>query len=70
MGTDTLTRKEIQEAVADPEWQVFRLSLKGLSTERKLDKLDEWLQKHRGERRAQVQVENYENALRRGGFLP
>lgn len=61
--------QEIRESVNDELWQRFRESLKGLPTEDKLDKLDWWLQEHRGSRKADVQVSNYINALRRGGQL-
>ena len=59
-----------QYAVDDPPWQKFRISLKGLSTTRKLDQLDRWL--HMSEtipRARQVQVDNYIGALLRGGQL-
>lgn len=55
-------------AVGDKAWQEFRVSLKGLSTEDKLDKLLSWRKAHT-DRRGQVQVDNYINALKRGGQL-
>lgn len=64
-----LTRAEIQRAVRDPQWQEFRKSLKGLSTEEKLNKLRSWLLRHPGSKKAQIQVQNYKNALKRGGQL-
>jgi hypothetical protein len=57
-------------AVANPVWQAFRKSLKGLPTEEKLDKLHDWLHNvGPTSRRKQVQVDNYINALKRGGQL-
>lgn len=65
-------------AVLNQEWQVFRLSLKGLSTEEKLDKLNSFLnekyvyQAGAGrviDRNWKVPIDNYINALKRGGFL-
>ncbi len=64
-----LTRAEIKEAVADNEWQTFRLTLKGVSTAEKLDALEDWLETHKSSRKAQVQVTNYVNALKRGGQI-
>jgi hypothetical protein len=64
----TLTRKEIMEAVKDSDWQEFRISLKGLPTKRKLERLAVWKEDHKG-RKAEVQVENYINALKRGGQI-
>lgn len=56
------------EAIKDPRWQLFRESLKGLSTEQKYKKLKEWLAQHPTER-AKIQVTNYVNALKRGGLV-
>jgi hypothetical protein len=65
------TPEEVRKyAVADKSWQQFRLSLKGLSTSEKLQRLGIW--RHRGtaiSRSTQVQVDNYINALKRGGQL-
>lgn len=60
--------------VQDQEWQEFRLSLKGLPTESKLIRLDarrhELLAANGNlERNHQVQIDNYINALKRGGQL-
>lgn len=63
-----VTRTEIREAVRDEAWQKFRRSLKGLSTEEKLRKLRAWKRAHPG-RKAEVQVQNYINALKRGGQI-
>lgn len=61
---------EVQEyCVRDAEWQKFRKSLKGLNTLEKLYKLQSWILHHPHQRRAQVQVDNYINALKRGGQL-
>lgn len=56
-------------AVQDPVWQKFREELKGLPTEKKLDRLHHWLRLGPASRRRQVQVDNYINALKRGGLL-
>jgi hypothetical protein len=65
-----ITRTTIGEiqlyCVEDESWQSFRKSLKGISTEKKLDKLFWW---RNWNRRSQVQVDNYLNALLRGGQL-
>lgn len=68
------TAAEISEAVKDPKWQAFRKSLKGIPTTDKLDKLHDWIVQHRDAqsivpRLIRVQVENYINALKRGGQL-
>ncbi len=66
-----LKKSEIQPgspAIRDTEWQKFRKSLKGLSTEAKLRKLHTWQQTHPGHK-AKVQVQNYINALKRGGQI-
>ena len=70
----TLTREQIDEAVDDAAWQHFRLSLKGTTTSDKLEQLDAYLEV--GDQasqleleRRQVRVDNYINALLRGGQL-
>jgi hypothetical protein len=65
----SITREEIQKYVKDTRWQHFRLGLQGLSTTEKLVKLEQWLREHGNSRASQVQVENYRNALRRGGLI-
>lgn len=59
-----------QYCLGDEDWQAFRRSMKGLPTPEKLSMLLSWQLKnsHRG-RRTQVQVDNYINALKRGGQL-
>lgn len=70
-----ITALEIQKYVQDEEWQRVRLSLKGQTTQRKLVTLDAWrslkLTTHGQElpRDRQVQIDNYINALKRGGLL-
>ena len=61
--------REILAAVADSEWQKFRVSLKGLPTTEKLDRLDQYLFDNREQRPCRCRVDNYINALRRGGQL-
>ena len=66
--------------VLDANWQEFRLSLKGLSTFVKLANLERWRMLHAEQatsrsgteklsRRVEVQIDNYINALKRGGQL-
>jgi len=66
--------------VLDANWQEFRVSLKGLSTYTKLANLEHWRMKHAEQsstqsgieklpRRVEVQIDNYINALKRGGQL-
>jgi len=64
----TLRMDEILEAVDDPKWQEFRLSLKGIPTHRKLIMLDEYLRTHTSDV-DKIRVDNYINALLRGGQL-
>lgn len=64
-----LTKKEIAEAVSEPDWQEFRLTLKGLQTEAKLRELDIWLLSTPNWSYALIQVQNYLNALARGGQI-
>ena len=72
----TYTSKEVTDfCVNDRLWQSFRLTLKGLSTSEKLDKL--WKRRdglllfgdETTQRRYDVQTYNYLNALKRGGQL-
>jgi hypothetical protein len=71
-------KSEIMEyCVNDDDWQEFRLSLKGIRTEQKLERLWWWVLNMTGVdregnstiRRVEVQVDNYLNALLRGGQL-
>lgn len=59
----------IKYAVNNYEWQQFRLSLKGISTFDKLTELSKWLTQHDDSHEAQVQVDNYLGALKRGGQI-
>ena len=68
-GQMVLNKDDITAAINDDAWQAFRHSLKGESTQRKLERLDGWLQTHSDNLKAKVQVQNYINALRRGGQL-
>ncbi len=69
----TLTQDEIQEAVKNEEWQKFRKSLKGCSTDKKIRKLRHYLYakitSNGLPRVERVRVDNYINALLRGGQL-
>lgn len=62
--------------VQDAEWQKIRLSMKGVSTARKLEILKDWFELKfvitndvRANDRVRCQVDNYLGALRRGGQL-
>jgi hypothetical protein len=57
---------EIAPAINNAEWQAFRISLKGISTPQKLIRLAQW---PRRERADVVRIDNYINALKRGGQL-
>lgn len=69
----TYTRYEVHTAIFYADWQDFRMSLKGVPTPKKLDMLDArrtnlirsglWVNAH------QIQIDNYINALKRGGQL-
>lgn len=63
-----LTKDEIMAAIADPRWQRFRVSLKGEPTPHKLEMLEDYLVAY-WSRTAQIRVDNYINALLRGGQL-
>lgn len=68
-----LSKADIMQAIADADWQDFRLSLKGKTTEVKLEELRRWLNSKTTTNgvgwKARVQVMNYINALKRGGQL-
>lgn len=66
------SREEVEQyCVRDKDWQHFRKSLKGFPTGEKLYELKQWLESktNRHPRRTRVQVDNYLNALKRGGQL-
>lgn len=65
------TREAIKDAIRCPEWQVFRESLKRLPTTEKLDCLDYYLHRRGIDKfvETKTQVDNYINALLRGGQL-
>lgn len=73
------SRNDIAWAINDPDWQSFRVSLKGLQTQEKLQRLSSYLVV-KGVREAgqsltwdqlaaKIRVDNYINALKRGGQL-
>ena len=64
-----LTRAEIMEHIKDDVWQAARINLKGQSTEHKLQWLYYYVTEGDGSRAIQVRVDNYINALLRGGQL-
>lgn len=66
------TSQKVLDAVADPEWQKFRQSLKGTSTQYKLKELLQYLKDNNdSEERNKVylRVDNYLKALARGGQI-
>lgn len=64
-----LSASQIHEAVSNPDWQRVRVTLKGRPTELKLTRLASYLEDgHYAEERL-VQVQNYLNALARGGQI-
>lgn len=73
---ETYSPTQVQEyCVQDKEWQRFRLSMKGKPTEEKLDMLNLYLaervtcSKMFLQERHRIQIDNYINALLRGGQL-
>jgi hypothetical protein len=58
----------IQSAIRDANWQEFRLSLKGISTREKLNRLQGYLEEDSSQVR-QIRVQNYLNAIARGGQI-
>lgn len=73
----TLSQAEIKGAIMCPNWQGFRIMLKGQPTERKLQFCSHYLQvsishfacEGCGDELRQIQVLNYLNALARGGLI-
>lgn len=66
------TSKRIAEAVDDEEWQKFRLSLKGISTQAKLGLLQTYWSLHCMNDDYDdlwIRVDNYLKALARGGQI-
>lgn len=64
-----LNRKQIQIAIKSKKWQKYRLNLKGKTTKEKLKMLDRWLEQNNNSKNSKIQVENYINALKRGGQI-
>ena len=73
----TANSKRIARAVDDQSWQEFRVSLKGLSTRQKLDKLAAYYSEYHKpsssdpewEETVEIRIDNYLKALARGGQL-
>ena len=71
----TYTPVEVREYCVENEWwQRRRLSMKGISTKSKLLRLEDWRNiciENEGAvtRECEVQIDNYINALKRGGQL-
>lgn len=63
------TKSEIEKAIKDEKWQAYRVRMKGLTTQEKLVRLELWYLRGIESRRVKVQVDNYINALLRGGQL-
>jgi hypothetical protein len=68
METLMLTQADIKRYVRHEEWQTFRASLKGRTTQNKLVRLQYWLG-HDCTFAREVQTLNYLNALARGGQI-
>ena len=64
-----LTNLKIQRAVKEPKWQRLRKSLKGEPTKIKIQRLKAYAATSPNPEKAQIQVQNYINALKRGGKL-
>jgi hypothetical protein len=68
-----LTQAQIREAVGREKWQTYRLSMKGAETKDKLSDLSWWLLMGSpydpDKAMREVQVQNYLNALSRGGLI-
>jgi len=60
---------EVLIAVKDEEWQCVRVSMKGVSLQRKYDTLITYLQVEPTDRQRQIRVTNYVTALSRGGLI-
>lgn len=56
--------------IRDANWQETRLFMKGKTTHEKIEVLENWLDRCGWSEGAHIQVDNYLNALRRGGQLP
>lgn len=69
----TSTRDILEHAVNNSTWQKYRLAMKGKPTEEKLRMLRQWRAAHMKDgklpKATQVQIDNYINALKRGGQL-
>lgn len=74
----TAVRQAVYLAADAPKWQLFRVSMKGLTTEAKIFMLEQWLSQNstskpdtsRSIREIdRIRVNNYIGALRRGGQL-
>lgn len=73
----TETSRRIATAVDDEDWQLFRVSMKGKSTAKKLDMLKGYWRDNGGTQsthnedswKINVRVDNYIKALCRGGQL-
>lgn len=66
--------EQIQKmCVQAPAWQILRKAMKGVPTRKKLDMLAAWRYEHthdgQTDIQARCQIDNYINALKRGGQL-
>lgn len=64
-----LTNLKIQRAIKEPQWQRVRKSLKGKPTKTKLQRLGAYAATSKNPEKARIQVQNYINALKRGGQI-
>lgn len=59
----------VLEAVADHDWQLLRLHMKGRSLAERKRSLEEYLCEQQHSQKAKIQVTNYVYALKRGGLI-
>ena len=70
-GTTDYSRR-VADAVDNEQWQRFRISLKGLTTEEKIKRLEDYMEGNfdKEELRLRlIRVDNYLKALARGGLV-
>jgi hypothetical protein len=64
-----LYQSDIKRYIPEKDWQIFRESLKGKTSQLKYVALEGWLQQQAYSWASCVQVTNYVNALKRGGLI-
>lgn len=63
------SREQIQRATKDMDWQHLRLEMKGMPTREKLQACADFLRRRGNDATARCCIDNYINALKRGGQL-